>query len=161
MVDASPPFTEGENMQNSGSDMQAPEYEIAFRRQKVMEGLAQGKSQRQLADELKVHESTISRDVQAIYDDLAQEHAYFTDVLFKEQQKALVGLSLAQRKLWAIVEHSNDNGEVMQALAIISKIYDQKLGVVAGKFLKDVSTFNIKEVVSRQLPSQQIGVESN
>lgn len=133
---------------------------IELRRARVLELLAKGWTQTQIAKSMSLDKSTISLDVKQMREDALKQQETITDRLFEEQRKALTGLDLTLYELWTIVERSNDAGERMQALSLIAKVYQQRLEVTAGKFFKDITAVKQSDLaVIDNVPEQQFATE--
>ena len=146
--DSTSDLTQSKNIHQSSTDIQQPRLVhkpelIELRQSKVLELLAKGWSQSAIAKSMGVHKSLISLDVKQMMQEAVQQQESLVKNIFREQLKCLTGLDLALQRLWNIVEHSNDSGEVMQAISQIAKIYSQRLEIQSGKIFKDATS--IKE----------------
>lgn len=107
---------------------------IAWRRAQVWELLAKGFSQTGIAKKLKVSDPTVHRDVKFLTEEAWRKQEDSTQQIFVEQQKALTGITLTIRTLWEIAEDEKRSPtERMQALSMMTKAYDTRLGMVSGK----------------------------
>ena len=137
MSGASPTFTEDKSVQESSSVVQADEdWDIKWRRNKVMQLLSQGKSQREIAGELDVHESTISRDLDHIQQEIDEAHKHWVQQVFRENQIALTGLTEVLKYLWRIArDNRQEMGDRMKAYLLIMECYNNRLTTVINKHM--------------------------
>ena len=133
MSDASSNLTERKDLQVPSTDVQ-DSWDIQWRRNKVMELLSQGKTQREIAKELKVHESTISRDLDHIQEEIDEGHKHWVQHVFRENQLALVGLNEVLKDLWRIArDTTQDMADRMKAYLLIMQCHNNKLTAVYNK----------------------------
>ena len=119
---------------------------LEWRRNKVQQLLVRGYSQWDIADELQIDQSTVSRDIQCLRQE-AQENLklHIQEKLPEEYQRCLTGMNQVLRLSWDIANRSkagssNDNGQTMimtddktrlQALSLINDCY---------KYIMDLTT---------------------
>src|SRR5918999_2025698 len=119
---------------------------LEWRRNKVQQLLVRGYSQWDIADELQIDQSTVSRDIQCIRQE-AQENLqkHIQEKLPEEYHRCLTGLNQVLKLSWDIANRSkdgngNDNGQTMtmtddktrlQALSLINDCY---------KYIMDLTT---------------------
>jgi Trp operon repressor len=83
---------------------------IEERRKKVASLLAQSMTESEIAQELKVDQSTISRDIKALKE-LSQQFVYDlakSDLAYYYKQ-SIDGIEVAKREAWKIYHHNNNN----------------------------------------------------
>ena len=74
---------------------------VEWRRNKVQELLVQGQSQWDIADTLKVDQSTIRRDIDYLRSQSKQKiRKYIDETLPNEYEKCLVGINAILREAW-------------------------------------------------------------
>jgi IS30 family transposase len=118
---------------------------LEWRRNKVQQLLVRGYSQWDIADELQIDQSTVSRDIQCIRRE-AQENlkSHIQQRPPEEYERCLTGLNQVLRLSWDIADRtknaSNDNGQTitttddktrLQALSLINDCY---------KYIMDLTT---------------------
>jgi hypothetical protein len=139
---------------------------LEWRRNKVQQLLVQGYSQWDIADELHIDQSTVSRDIQCLRQQ-AQENlkSHIQDKLPEEYQRCLTGMNQVLKLSWQIANNNNNgrhNGQNhnenssntmtsgdertrLQALALINDCYKYIMdlttnGVVITDAIKFVQT---------------------
>jgi Trp operon repressor len=138
MSDASISLTEPEQSQVPASTVQAEQerWDIKWRRGKVLELLSQGKNQREIARELQVHESTISRDLDYIQKEIDEAHQNWVQHVFRENQIVLIGMNEILKDAWRIARDEQlDLSDRMKAYELIISCYNNKLTAVYNKRL--------------------------
>ena len=141
---------------------------LEWRRHKIQQLLVRGYSQWDIADELQIDQSTVSRDIQCIrreaYENL-QKH--IQEKLPQEYERCLTGMNQVLRLSWDIANtskdgSSNDNGQTMtmtddktrlQALSLINDCYKYIMdlttnGVIITDAIKFVQTNKEKLAMS-------------
>jgi IS30 family transposase len=103
-------------------NLSAHNLKIEERRKKVSSLLAQSMTESEIAQELKVDQSTISRDVKALKE-LSQQFVYDlakSDLAYYYKQ-SIDGIEEAKREAWRIYHHNNDISvkEKLAALKLI------------------------------------------
>ena len=151
--------------------------QIEWRRAKVLELSSQGYSQIEIATNLQMDKSIISRDL-AYLRQQAQDNLkmHIQDKLPEEYQNCMVGINQVLKICWEIVNKSrninNDNGQtvtmtdnkiVLQALALINDCNKYKMdlttnGVVITEAIKFVQTN--KEKLTMSTKEEDNGKES-
>lgn len=124
---------------------------IELRRDKVQELIAQGHSQRQVANMLNVSRGTINFDM--IYlRQKAKENIkkYVDEKLPEEYENCLIGINSINREAWAIAQNTEDNREKIQALGLAKECYSMKLDLltnatVVSDVIRFVSEHNNKK----------------
>jgi len=84
-------------------------FKVECRRRTVASMLAQSKTESEIAEQLNVNQSTISRDIKVLKE-LSQRFVYDlakSDLAFYYKQ-CLVGIEEVKRKTWEIINKSND-----------------------------------------------------
>jgi IS30 family transposase len=135
---------------------------VEWRRNKVQELLVQGHSQWDIADNLKVDQSTISRDIDIDY--LRQQskqkiRKYVEERLPDEYEKCLVGITSILKEAWTTSQNTEINKrEKIQALSLAKECYSMKLDLLtnatvvndAMKFVSDKSKENLKKLPNKE-----------
>ena len=105
-------------------NLTAHNFKIEERRRKVSSLLAQSMTETEIAQELNVDQSTISRDVKALKE-LSQQFIYDlakSDLAYYYKQ-SIDGIEEAKREAWKIYHHNNNNEvsvkEKLSALKLI------------------------------------------
>ena len=133
-------------MQEMNTKMQ-----VEWRRRQVLELSSKGQSQTGIARVLQISESTISRDVHYIQQDLYNKRKEFGEQTFVEYQKSLYGLDQVLKKLWESVDagngssNSTENKERMQALSLIMQCYDKRLEIINSSPI----SYQVKEYINQ------------
>ena len=102
-------------------------FKIEERRRKVASLLARSMTETEIAQALKVDQSTISRDVKALKE-LSQKFVYNlakSDLSYYYKQ-SIDGIEEAKREVWKIYHHHNNNNQVpvKEKLAALKLIID-------------------------------------
>ena len=100
-------------------------FKIEERRKKIATLLAQSMTESEIAEELKVDQSTISRDIKAlkqlsqrfIYDLAKSDLAYY-------YKQSLDGIEEAKREAWRIYHHNNNQVSVKEKLSALKLIVE-------------------------------------
>jgi IS30 family transposase len=130
---------------------------VEWRRNKVQELLVQGHSQWDIADNLKVDQSTISRDIEYVRQQSRQKiRKYIDETLPEEYEKSLVGINSILKEAWNISNNTEANKrEKIHALSLAKECYSMKLelltnATVVNDAMKFVSSNNNKKSVSEE-----------
>ena len=99
-----------DNPRSGNSEVQYNK-QIQWRRNKVRELLVKGYSEYNIASELKVSQSTVSRDI--VY--LRQKH--IQERLPQEYENCMTGINQVLRLTWEIAEKPTDDKTKLQAFA--------------------------------------------
>jgi hypothetical protein len=110
MSDANPLPTELDEIQDLESATKAGEKFdlIEWRRQQIITYLGMGKTQREMAELLKVHESTISLDVKYLREEAKQRHGEYIDNLPMRHKVRVAAIDKAISELWRLYEKESD-----------------------------------------------------
>jgi IS30 family transposase len=102
--------------------------QIEWRRAKVLELSSQGYSQIEIATNLQVDKSIISRDMTYLRQQ-AQENLqrHIHEVVPEEYQKAMVGINQVLSMAWSIVSKDIDNRTKLDALRLINDCNKYKM----------------------------------
>ena len=83
---------------------------VEWRRNKVQDLLVQGYSQWDIADNLKVDQSTISRDIDYLRSQAKDKvRKYIDEVLPNEYEKCMVGLDSILKEVWITAQATEIN----------------------------------------------------
>ena len=100
---------------------------IEWRRNKVQELLVQGYSQWDIAANLKVDQSTISRDIDYLRQQSKQKiRKYIDETLPNEYEKCLVGINSILKEAWNTSQNTENKKEKIQALSLAKECYSMK-----------------------------------
>jgi IS30 family transposase len=100
-------------------------FKIEERRRKVASLLAHSMTETEIAQELNVDQSTISRDVKALKE-LSQQFIYDlakSDLAYYYKQ-SIDGIDEAKREAWRIYHHNNNETSVKEKLAALKLIVE-------------------------------------
>ena len=100
-------------------------FKIEERRKKVSSLLAQSMTETEIAQELNVDQSTISRDVKALKE-LSQQFVYDlakSDLAYYYKQ-SIDGIEEAKREAWRIYHNNNNDISVKEKLAALKLIVE-------------------------------------
>jgi IS30 family transposase len=100
-------------------------FKIEERRKIVASLLAQSLTETEIAQELKVDQSTISRDIKALKE-LSQQFVYDlakSDLAYYYKQ-SLDGIEEAKREAWKIYHHNNNEVSVKEKLTALKLIVE-------------------------------------
>jgi Trp operon repressor len=100
-------------------------FKIEERRRKVSSLLAQSLNESEIAHELNVNQSTISRDVKTLKE-LSQKFVYDlakSDLAYFYKQ-SIDGIEEAKREAWRIYHHNNNEVSVKEKLAALKLIVE-------------------------------------
>jgi transposase len=100
-------------------------FKIEERRRQVSSLLARSMSESEIAQELKVDQSTISRDVKALKE-LSQQFVYElakSDLSYYYKQ-SIDGIEEAKREAWRIYHHNNNEVSVKEKLSALKFIVE-------------------------------------
>ena len=91
-------------------NLTAHNFKIQERRRKVSSLLAQSMTETEIAQELNVDQSTISRDIKALKE-LSQQFVYdlAKSNLIYYYKQSIDGIEEAKREAWRIYHHNNNN----------------------------------------------------
>jgi IS30 family transposase len=110
-------------------------FKIEERRRKVASFLAQSMTETEIAQELNVDQSTISRDVKALKQ-LSQQFVYDlakSDLAYYYKQ-CIDGIEEAKREAWRIYNHNNDISvkEKLSALKLIVEANEARFKLLSA-----------------------------
>jgi uncharacterized Zn ribbon protein len=158
---------------------------IEWRRNKVQQLLVQGHSQWDIADELKIDQSTVSRDIQCLRQQ-AQENlkTHIQNKLPEEYERCLTGMNRVLKLSWQIANNNNnvrqnsqdyndsnsntlttgDDRTRLQALSLINDCYKYIMdltinGIVITDAIKFVQT-NKEKLTAMSNREEENGKES-
>src|SRR5215213_6028256 len=106
-------------------NLSAHNLKIEERRKKVSSLLAQSMTESEIAQELKVDQSTISRDVKALKE-LSQQFVYDlakSDLAYYYKQ-SIDGIEEAKRQAWRIYHHNNNEVSIKEKLSALKLIVE-------------------------------------
>lgn len=106
---------------------------IEWRRGVVLQKLSEGYSQSEIAQELKLHPSTISLDCQWLRETSAQNlHVHIEERIPEQYQRCRAGYEIVLRRSWEIANNPNSKtSEVLDSLKLFSDTHTK---------LKELST---------------------
>jgi hypothetical protein len=125
---------------------------IILRREKVLELAATGKTQEAIAEELGVHQSLISLDLQAIKCQAASQIKLWVDELIPlEFNKTIAGYNLIIKTAWQPAQDNDvDVRDRLSALSLLSSAYNDKMNMITNSTIIDNAVRKI-ENMKRQI----------
>lgn len=96
---------------------------ISWRRATAVEQASKGRTQREIANMLRVGPSTINRDLSWFREKLKADNANFIEKIQEEHEKSMVGLRAVLKEAWLIIENTEDNKEKLSALCLVKDCY--------------------------------------
>ena len=113
--------------------------ELNWRRDKVRELTVKGKTQRDIAAELKIDVAMINRDLQYMRKQSSHNISrYINEYLPTEYDNCLTGLNEILKNAWMISEdEKSDKRERMQALMLAKECYAMKLDLLSSATVVD------------------------
>jgi hypothetical protein len=97
---------------------------IEWRRNKVLHRLTMGWSQAEIAQELQLHPSTISHDVQYLKEQAKEElQTHISDRLPFEYNRALTGINSVLKKVSELLDKAEDSKTKMECLKLQMELY--------------------------------------
>jgi len=132
---------------------------VEWRRNKVQELLVQGFTQWDIANNLKVDQSTISRDIDYLRQQSRQKiRKYIDETLLEEYEKCLVGITSILKEAWTTSQTTENKREKIHALSLAKECYSMKLDLLtnatvvndAMKFVSDKSKENLKKSPNKE-----------
>jgi len=132
---------------------------VEWRRNKVQELLVQGFTQWDIANDLKVDQSTISRDIDYLRQQSRQKiRKYIDETLLEEYEKCLVGITSILKEAWTTSQTTENKREKIHALSLAKECYSMKLDLLtnatvvndAMKFVSDKSKENLKKSPNKE-----------
>jgi hypothetical protein len=119
--------------------------QLEWRRGRIAELSAQGRTEREIATILRVGKTTVNRDL-AYLNKQAQENLqnHIHETIPQEYQKAMTGINQVLRMCWGIVSKTEDEKTKLQALSLINDCNKYKIdlstnGVVITDAIKYVN----------------------
>ena len=106
-------------------NLTAHNFKIEERRRKVSSLLAQSMTEEEIAQELSVDQSTISRDIKVLKE-LSQQFVYDlakSDLAYYYKQ-SIDGIEEAKREAWKIYHHNNNEVSVKEKLSALKLIVE-------------------------------------
>jgi predicted transcriptional regulator len=118
---------------------QLQQYQILWRRSKVMELSSQGYSQVEISKTLQISEPTISRDIDYLRSQSRQKiRKYIDETLPEEYEKCLVGITSILKEAWNISNNVEaDKREKIHALSLAKECYSMKLELLTNATVVD------------------------
>lgn len=120
---------------------------------KIISLYSRGRTQSEIAKELGVDQSTISRDLQILKQEAKRNiEKYLNEDIPMEYLRYIAGSNEVTRKLWEIVQDANvSTKDKTQALSLLMRCYNKRLEVLIGG---PESYMNAKKSVS-EIKSQE------
>lgn len=148
---------EGKNVEK-GIGSEEGELESENRRTKVLALHSKGLTQLEIAENLNVDQSTISRDLRYIREESRKyiERRVTKDIPF-EYDRFITGLNQITKMLWEISEgrgnHGNNTKDIIAALILLKECYNNRLEALVGGPGSDL---NAKKHISAILHNEKI-----
>jgi hypothetical protein len=104
------------------------------RRSKVLTFFSKGLTQSEIAEQLHIDQSTVSRDLSYIKEESRKQiETHVTKYIPFEFRRCLTGLDQITKKLWDIVsEEEGTSKDQMAALSLLMHCYSTRLEMVVG-----------------------------
>ena len=97
---------------------------IEWRRNTVLQKLAKGYSQADIAKELQLHPSTVSLDVQYLKEKARDElRSHLTEKLPWEHARAMTGINDLLRRAYEILDKMTDPKIQLQTISVLTNLY--------------------------------------
>lgn len=132
--------------------------QIEWRRSKVLELRSEGLNQSEIAQKLKIHKSSINRDLKYLSESARKNvETHLQEKLPEEYQLCMTGLNQVLKKSWEIANSKSsavDDKTKLQALSLANECYKYKMdfatnsGIITDA-LKFVNQNKNKEELSR------------
>ena len=101
--------------------------QIAWRRNKVIELLARGYRQYDIANTLHISQPTISRDIHYIHSEMRKSAENYDKHRFEAYRNNLLGLDEMIKKLWTIADSPKTGSkEKIKAIVLIGEYYRER-----------------------------------
>jgi predicted transcriptional regulator len=105
--------------------------QMAWRRNKVKELLARGYHQYDIANNLRISQPTISRDIHYIQKQMRKNAENYDKHRFEIYRNNLMGLDEMVKKLWTIADSPKTNSkEKIKAIVLIGEYYRERLQLI-------------------------------
>jgi hypothetical protein len=130
-----PKMTNGINTNNSDiQNLHVLNIEKENRLSKVISLYSKGQSQAEIAQELNVDQSTVSRDLQFIKQEAKKKiEKYLNEDILFEYLRYIAGSNEVTRKLWEIVQNERTmTKDKMNALSMLMQSYNKRLEALNG-----------------------------
>jgi hypothetical protein len=125
-------------MEHLNSDMEHPDQQVQWRRDKVQELCSKGYSQREISQTLQVGLATVNRDISYLRNQAKSNiKKYIDERLPEEYEKCLVGLTAITKEAWNTVANTEDKREKIQALSLAKECYSMKLDLLTNATVVD------------------------
>jgi DNA-binding transcriptional MerR regulator len=141
--------------------------QIEWRRSKVLELRNEGFNQSEISDMLKIHKSTINRDLKYLSERARKNvETHLHEKLPEEYQLCMTGLNEVLKKSWEIANSSSsavDEKTKLQALSLVNDCYKYKMDLVTnGVVITDAIKFveNVKEELPKVQNLASEGIDS-
>ncbi|MGI0043495.1 MAG: ECF-type sigma factor, partial [Nitrososphaeraceae archaeon] len=107
--------------------------QIAWRQEKVLELAGNGYSEREIANQMQISDTTIHRDLILLREQAKEHiHKYIDERVPFEYQKTLAGLEGIIKNMSNIIFTSTDNEEIMKASSIKMQAYNLRMEMVSS-----------------------------
>jgi orotate phosphoribosyltransferase-like protein len=107
--------------------------QIVWRQAKVLELAADGFSEREIASQLKISDTTIHRDIVQLRSEARDDiRRYIKDQVPYEYKKTVASLESIIKRMSKIINESHDNKEIMQASTIKAQVLNIRIELVAS-----------------------------
>lgn len=127
--------------------------EIDWRRTIVLQRLAQGYTQSEIARELNLHRSTISQDYRHLNELSKRElRSFLHDKLPMEITQAFASYDNIIRTAWDTANNTRDEKTKIQALHLIKETRESRIDLVSNI---DIATKVMDMATSRQKPKEE------
>jgi orotate phosphoribosyltransferase-like protein len=133
---------------------------IERRRAKIIELLSKGKNHSQIAEELDVDVSTVSRDYQYIQENARKTlNKYATEVIPLELMKCIARLNAISNEAWTIFDRVDSDKERVPALSLAMRAAVQLVNILTS-YRNSVQESELQEPVQESKEEKSTGKKS-
>ena len=123
------------NNKKAGLTARKYQYQVAWRRNKVKELFTHGCTQHEIAQQLHISQSTVSRDLKYIEKELAKSRKNYGQRLFSDYESTMLGYNEIIKKLRSIVDSkTNNNKERLKAISLLSHYYQKRMDLIKSEY---------------------------
>ena len=141
-----------DNIEENRTNLRKSKNQMEWRRNKVLELLARGYAQYEIANTLHISQPTISRDIHYLQKEMQKNKENYGERLFEIYRNSLMGLDEVIKKLCTIIDSSKtDEKEKMKAINSIMQCYKMRFEMIKSepelvnkkRYMKDLSIIDI------------------
>jgi transposase len=143
------------------TDLKYEKANIELRRSKVLELLAKGHSQTDIAKSLNVSPALISIDVQYIREQSKKRlETHFQDQLPYEYARALTGINATLKRVSEMLEENKDPKIKIECMKLQMDLWKSVMSMATDGGIIQRAIAEIKRLESQQTPSKDISTKS-